>query len=167
MPDFNVAMNTSDVLRLSVYASDELVNEIFVASKTIVLQDPCIRFLDHDGLVKILQSEALGVMPAVVGFRQVLAKEIMRQMTIYANSDCVVARLLPRVVLWLHDVAVDADLGIIAHVGEPFRVQKRVAADAQQHASHNGRQADRRLHTMPGAFSIVCYSHRAPPAFEK
>ena len=67
-----------DLLRLPVYADHKLVNEISVACKTIVLEDSCIRFLDHDGLVKILQREALGVVPTVVRFRQVLAKEVMR-----------------------------------------------------------------------------------------
>ena len=42
-----------------------------------------------------------------------------------------VTGLLPRVVLWLHDVAIDADLGVIAHVGKPFRVEKGESADAQ------------------------------------
>ena len=52
-------------------------------------------------------------------------------MTIHTHRHRMVARLLPRVVLWLHDVAIDTDFGVIAHVGKPFRVKKGESADAQ------------------------------------
>jgi hypothetical protein len=35
-----------------------------------------------------------------------------------------VARFLPRVVLRLHDMAVDTNLGIVAEIGQTFRARK-------------------------------------------
>ncbi len=155
MPHFYVTMHTPDFLRRSVDTNHQLMHEIAMAHQAILLQDPRIRSFDHDRLVKILQGEALGVMPAIVGFRQVFAEEIMRQMAVHASGDCMMARLLPGVVLRLHDMTVHTNLGIIAQVGKPFRIQERIAADAQQDTRQYGQQANRRSHDVPGAFTII------------
>ena len=53
------------------------------------------------------------------------------------SADGVVARLLPGVVLRLHDVAVDADLRVRAHVRQALGVEEREAADTREHAEQD------------------------------
>ena len=45
-------------------------------------------------------------------------------------------------------MAVHADFGVVAQVGKPFCVKKRIATNAQQDAGQNYRQACRLLHVV-------------------
>lgn len=82
-----------------------------MTGKAVGLENPCVRLLDHDRLVEILRRESLRVMPAVFGLCNVLAEKVVVQMAVDADRNRMVARLPPRVVRRLHDMAVDADPG--------------------------------------------------------
>ena len=83
---------------------------------------------------------------AVLGLGEVLADESVRQMALDADGDGMVARLLPGVVLRLHDVAVHARLRIVADVRETLGVKESEAADTQQQA-----EQDREHNRAPSA----------------
>ena len=50
----------------------DVVHEVSVTPKTRLLENLGIARLDHDGLVKVLQREALGMVVAVEAFGDVL-----------------------------------------------------------------------------------------------
>ena len=148
-------MHTTDLIRRAVNADNKVVRQILMTSKAVVLKNSRIRLLDHYRLVEVLQREALGVMPAVVRFGDVLADKVVRKMTIDTNGYCMVARFLPRVVLRLHDMAINADLGIIAHIGQAFRVQEGIRADPQKDADRDGQNANGHGHTQSGTLPFT------------
>ena len=71
-------------------------------------------------------------------------------MAIDARCHGMVAGLLPRIILGLHDVAICACGGIRTEVRKPFRVLKREARYAHLYAEHNeehGGQTNRQVPT--------------------
>ena len=68
----------------------------------------------------------------------------MGQVTIVARCDRVVAGFRPAGVLIVHDVAVDARLGIVAEIAQPFRVIERVRSQANANADQDRAQKDQR-----------------------
>jgi hypothetical protein len=120
-----------------------LVHQRAVTGQAGFLEDAAALLLDHDRLMKILESESLRMVIAVFRLGDVLADEAVGEVAIDAGGDGVVARLLPGIVLRLHDVAVRAHLGFVAHVREALGVEERVAADARQEAEHDGQSHDR------------------------
>src|SRR5688572_1760442 len=127
--DRPVAMHALDLAAV-VRAGDLLVHEASVTRDAVVLQDAARLGRDHDRLVKILQRERLRVVIAVLRLGDVLPDQAVRKVAGDAGRDRVVARFLPGVVLRLHDVAVDADLRVVAHVREPLGVEEGEPADA-------------------------------------
>src|SRR5262245_49429727 len=99
-----------------------------MAADTIVLQNRRVLRLDADRLRKILQREALRVPESVLGLRNVLADEIVRQMAVDAFRVSVMTRMLPAVVLLAHDVAIDARFRVAAEIGAALTVPERVNA---------------------------------------
>ena len=83
----DVAMHAANLLRWPVHADNEFVHDVFMTGETVVLENPRVRPLDHDRLVEVLQRESLGVVPAVIGFRDVFAEKVVRQMTVDADGD--------------------------------------------------------------------------------
>ena len=134
----DVTVHAANVFFGPVDTDDEFVDEVRMTGEAVFLQDAGVRALDHDGLMKVLQREALGVMPAVLGFGEILPEETVREVAIDAIGDGMMAGFLPGIILRLHDVTVNADLGIVAHVREPLGVQERVATDAKKDASQDG-----------------------------
>jgi hypothetical protein len=103
-----------------------------------MLKDSFVLTLDHDGLMEILQGKSFGVVVAVFGLGDVFGHKSMRQVAIHAGCRPVVARLLPRIVLGIHNVAVGARLGIGAEIGEPFRIPEREGTGSHQHGHKKG-----------------------------
>src|SRR3954470_9152286 len=64
----------------------------------------------------------------------------MRDMAVVAHRDGVVRTALPAVVLVVHDVAVDARLGIVAHVRCALGVVECERADTDGNADENGEE---------------------------
>lgn len=105
--------------------TDQAVDHSLVAAQAIGLKDLFIAPGDHDGLVKILESESLGVAVAIIGFGDVLGNEIRGKVAIHTAGHPVVTGFLPGIKLRLHDMAIDAGARVLAEIGKPFRVVKR------------------------------------------
>ena len=74
----------------------------------------------------------------VVSLRDPLSDGVMRQVTVVANGNVVMTALLPRIHVVLHDVTVDAGLGIIAEVAGPFSVPESERADTREQSKRHG-----------------------------
>lgn len=111
------------------------MNKIGVAAQTVRMQDFRIARLDLDRLVKILEGESFGMAIAVIGFGNQFGDDaVVRHMAIDANGRCVMAALLPRIKLIVHDVAVGARSRIGAEIRKPFRICEREDAKPGQDA---------------------------------
>src|SRR5262249_44832233 len=89
-------------------------------------------------------GELFAVTPAVLGLGQVLGDEGVRQVAVDALGRRVVARLLPSVVLALHDVAVRARGRVGAEGGQPLRVAKGIRAEPDGSAEADARRQEER-----------------------
>ena len=98
---------------------------------------------DPDGVLVGAGGEIERMPEAIQSFGLILADKIVWGMTIVARRHAAMAALDPAVVLFLHEVAIDASLGIIGQVGSPFRVKESVGADAQCNPHHHA-------HDYPG-----------------
>src|SRR5690606_16473747 len=116
------------------------VDEVAVTAHAVLLEDAAARRLDFDRLSEVLSGEQFAVAPAVLGLGDVLRDEALGQVTIHADRRRVMARLLPGVVLRLHDVAVHAGGRVRAEIGETLRVAVCVPADAGERAEGHGEQ---------------------------
>ena len=103
-----------------------------VAALAVVLKDPGAGLLNNDGLLEASGCEELSVAPAVLCLGEVLRYEGIRQVAIDAHRRGVMARLLPAVVLGLHDVAVGAGGWISLEVRKPLRVPEGESAGASE-----------------------------------
>jgi len=77
------------------------------------MQHPLVAFPNKDRLVKILKGKPFRMPKAILTFREPLGDKFMRQVAIYTGSRRVMARLLPGIVLRLHDVAIHARCGVL------------------------------------------------------
>jgi hypothetical protein len=117
-----MAMDAAYRIRIADIPFEQLMHHVIVALDAIMLKNPLVLPLDHDGLVEVLQCKALGMVVAVLGFRHVLGKKRVRKMAVDAGGNAVVAGFLPRVVLRIHDMAIGAGFGISAEVGKPLGI---------------------------------------------
>jgi hypothetical protein len=129
-----MAVYATHFLCRTVDADDQLMDQVLVAGKTVFLEDPRVGPLDHDRLVKVLDRESLGVVPAVVGLGEILAEEAVRKMAIDTVGHRMMAGLLPGVELGLHDMAVHARPGIGTEVREAFCVEEGIASQSGEDA---------------------------------
>jgi len=120
----------------------QVVNEVFVAIDAGALRHPSITRLDLDRVVVAAKRERKRVKKPVVGLGHPFTDRIMWQVAIVADGDMVVAALLPRIHVVLHDVTVHARLRIIAQVTGTVAVAKRERANTGEHAQHR-RKSDR------------------------
>src|SRR5687768_11792515 len=142
------------------------MRDLTVVTQAVLLQN-CAPFgLHDDGFDELLRRELLAMSPAVLGFGDVLGQEGFGQMAVDADRDLMVARLLPGVVLRLHDVAVHARLRILLEIREAFRVAERVAPDAAgnaqadgQHERQQARGAARQWRLRRSARGASIWSH--------
>src|SRR5215204_4269196 len=112
MPYAGMAMCAGQ-LGLGGLVSRNLMRDVAMATKAVVLKDGSALRLHHDRLDEQLRRELFAVAPAVFSLGEVLRNEGFGQMAVDADGDPVVARLLPSVVLRLHDVTVHARLGVL------------------------------------------------------
>ena len=127
-------------VRVGQIPHENVIHHILMTIDTVALQDLLVLFLYYDGFMKILHRECPGMIPAVFRFRHIFAHKAVRQVAVDAGRDRVVARLLPRVVLGVHDVTVGASLRILAQVGQALGVAERRPAEADQHTHHGAAQ---------------------------
>ena len=124
MTDAAVTLNTINFIRTSMIG--DLADELTMTAKAVLLHDHAAARLHLDWLVEVLECEIVGVPKAILGFGEVLANKIMRNMTRVAGGKRLVAGLCPAVKLLTHDVAVHAGLWIVREVRRSLRIDKRV-----------------------------------------
>ena len=131
-----MAMNTVGFALVGWTAMDYFLHHLSMALDTVVLQDGSILAVNANWFVEVLQGKALGMPEAVLGFGEILANEVVGQMTIDATGNSMVTGLLPAIVLLAHDMAVHAGFGVAAEITQPFAVidgvRTRPCANADQ-----------------------------------
>ena len=127
-------------------ATGQVVDQVVVAMNAALLQDGSVLWRNLDRFVKVLQREGDRVMPTILALSEVLADEIVGKVAVYASSDCVMTGLLPRVILRLHDVAVDANLGGVTHVRKAFGILEGEQPNAEAHTDHQAQYPNRVTH---------------------
>jgi hypothetical protein len=137
MSDTGVAVNTGNAGDIGGAAFNDVVHKIGVAFQAIVLEDPRVPWLDLNRLVKVLEGETLGMPIAVVGLGDVFRNCLVWKMAINTAGGGMVARFAPGIVLIVHDVAIDARLGVRAEVGKAPRIRERDHADTYGRSNNN------------------------------
>src|SRR5215203_4902123 len=136
--DASVAMDAVHRILTSSTAPHDVVDEIRVTTQAALLQRPGVPRCDHDRLMEVHEREPLGVPVPVVGLRDVLWNERVRQMTIYTPGHHVVGSPAPGGVLIVHDVTVPARQWICRKVAQAFAVVERVCAEPRQRSQQQG-----------------------------
>ena len=138
MTDAAMAVNTAYGIGIRRGACDDVVDQVSMAGQAVVLQDPTVRFGDHDRFMEILQREPPRVTITIVGLGEPFRQAGMGQMAVDAGGDGVVAGFLPRIELRLHDVTIYAGSGVGAEVGESLGVLECDHTDTAQDAQEDG-----------------------------
>jgi len=113
VPDVGMTVNA----RLHVTAfgrGQQVVNQSKMAIDAGALRHPPIARLDSDRILKSPDREGERVKKSVIDFRHPLTDRIVGKMTIVADGHMVMAAMLPRIQVPLHDVAIRTRLGVIA-----------------------------------------------------
>src|SRR5262245_40951949 len=95
MADAAMAVNAPDRVFAGGAAPDDVVNEIAVTPQTVRLQIRGVAGRNHNRLVEVHEREAPGMTIAVVRLGQVLASELVRQVTVDAGGDGVMGGVRP------------------------------------------------------------------------
>ena len=135
-----MAVHATDRAGVGTAFNGHFVDQIAMAPEAVRLQDLAVFGCDLDWLVEVLERKRLGMIPAVLCFGEVLAKEFLGEVAIHASGSRMVARLLPGVELWPHDVAVRTGRGVSAEIGQPLTVVPRESANTKQNSHQYGNQ---------------------------
>ncbi len=133
-----VAMNTVQHVTARIHRQHRM-NEISMTLNARPLSNSAISRLDLNGLMKLPGCKRPGMQHSVVGFRKPFPKERMRQMAVVAGRDCMMAGLLPGVIMGLHHMTVGASLGVIGKVGG----SATIAESEHPQAAHGAKQTSR------------------------
>lgn len=128
MPNMLMAMNTVGFALMGWTAMGYFLHHLSMALNAVVLEDGSVLVVDANRFVEVLQGKTFRVPEAVLGFGEILADKVVGQMAIDATGNCMVAGLLPAIVLFTHDMTVHAGFGITAEITQPFTVIDRVGS---------------------------------------
>jgi len=140
---------TSDTAGCAPLGQILRMNETLVTAKAIVLYGLCTPRRHPDRFVKVLEREGHAVIPAVLGLSNVLRQKIVRKMALDAGCHRVVTRLLPRIVLAIHDVAVHAGTRVRAQIGETLCVYERLDTEPDQNTQGASTDDSQQAHAAP------------------
>jgi hypothetical protein len=126
-----------------VVGGPHLVYDISMAVEACALRYFSIAWLDLNWFMEVFQRERERVKESVVSLYDPFANRMVRQMAIIAHGDVPMARVLPGIVMTLHDVAVGAGRRVVAQIAPSLAVPERERADASEDAKQNG-QKDRK-----------------------
>ncbi len=138
--------------RLHVFALDRgqhRVHEIFVAIHTRALSHTLVTRFDLNRIFVVAQRERQRVEETIVGLGHPFPDCIMWQMTIVTNGDVMVARVLPRIVLPLHGMTINARQRVVAQIARSFAVTKRKGAKPGEHADQDDKDEGGTSETPP------------------
>lgn len=132
-------------------ASPHVVHTIDMTTDTVALHDPGAVRTDRDRLVEILQREGLGVFKAVFGLSQVFADQVVRHVAIITGGNRMVTRLLPAIILVLHDVAIRTGRRRVSQIRKTLPFMKRKTCGTEQCAEQATQQEAFRRHIQTHA----------------
>ena len=107
-----------------------------MARKAGALRYTSISRLYPDWLVKILQRERQRMIESIISLGEQRSQMIVRKVAVVTYRHMTVARILPGVIVSLHDVTIRACCWLITQVAPALAVTKRERSDANQHAEH-------------------------------
>ena len=107
-----------------------LVHGRRVAIEARILSDAAIPGFNLDWFVKVFECERQRVTKSIVRLGQQMSDDVMWQMTVVADGNIVVTRMLPRIVVRLHDVTVRARRGVAHQIAVTLAVPKCKQPDA-------------------------------------
>ena len=113
MPDAGMTFYTVEHLVGVTGVGGNFADQSFVTANAVFLQNCMIPGFDANWLWKILQGEGFGVEKAIFRLGKIFADEVMGQMAVVAGGSLMMAGFLPTIILFAHDMAVDASLGVI------------------------------------------------------
>ena len=111
---------------------NQLADQTLVTACTVVVQHFFVVRTNADGLGKILQGEAFGMPKSVFCFGNIFREKPSGRMALITGGHCVMAGLLPAIVLLVHDVAVHANLGVFGKIGKRLGSREEISADPDQ-----------------------------------
>jgi hypothetical protein len=120
------------------FCRHHLVDDFLMTIQARVLRHAPIPRLDLNRLVKILKCERQRMEEPVVRLGDPFADGVMREVAVVADRYVAMSRILPRVIMPLHDVAIRTALRVIAQIARPFAVAKREGSDSDENPKHHG-----------------------------
>lgn len=141
MADDDMAMGAIDFSSRASMVREHFAHEPLVAVDTIGVQYGLAALPNSDRFGEIVQRKTFGMQESAFRFYEILGNERLGRMAIIARGDGVVARLLPAVVLVVHDMAILARCRIIRQIRRALTIPERVASGGEEEAE----QYDERL----------------------
>jgi hypothetical protein len=120
MTDLAMAVGATKLLISILLTCQHLADAPRMTAHTIVLNNPGTHRTDHNGLMKILKREGFGVSKPILALDQVFTDGMVRKMTVVTGGMGMMARLLPAIIVFAHNMAIHASLRVIAQIGEPL-----------------------------------------------
>lgn len=112
MADARVTMDAREHVATG-FGREHMIHKILVTMDTSILNNFAITRFDLDRVFEVARRERERMKETVVGFGDPFADRVMREMTIVAGGDVMVARFKPAVILRLHHVAVRTRSGVV------------------------------------------------------
>jgi hypothetical protein len=109
-------------------------DELPMTMKAIRLGYLAIERGDPNGLREVNSGKSTTMVPPVHPFDQIFGRKSMGSVTIVTHGNGLVAATIPAVIDLSHHVTVDASLGVIREIREPFGIGKSEAAQAHNPA---------------------------------
>ena len=134
----------------------DLVNQEFVAPDAVTFQNVKVSALDLNRFVKVLKRKGPGVEKTIICLCDPFAEKLVGHVTIVARRPRRMATLDPRVVLRLHDVAVDARRGVIAEIRVAFTIAKCESAKAGQNSEKDRHYKGQRASAVEQVSHPLC-----------
>lgn len=134
MPDSLMTMHAGNQI-VPLIVAGNLVRKILMATAAGILGDSQVSFLNLQGFREIIQSECERMEKAVVHFCDPFAQGVIGQMAIIADRHVMMARLLPSLVMVLHDMAIRAGLRLISEIAGSLPVSEREGSHATRNSS--------------------------------
>jgi hypothetical protein len=137
MSDIGVAMHARKHFTAR-FGRQDLMHKVRMAMQAGLLSHAMISRFNSNGFVEILERKRQRMEKTVVGLGIPLSNKIMRQMAVIADRDVLVAGLLPRIEVALHDMAIRAALRIAAEVTCALPVPKCERSEPGGDSEHAG-----------------------------
>lgn len=136
MTDTGVAFDTQLHLAARRFGQHR-VHRLRMAIDATFLRDTPVALFNLNRLVKILQRKRQRMKKTIVGLGDIFSHTIAGQVAVITNGNVMVAALLPRIEMPLHDVTVGAGRRIVTEIAMSLGIPECETADSNQHAADN------------------------------